>query len=647
MASQTLRPHRSPSPAPVPSMPSVNQSNPAKLTRQSLGPPSTSTGAAKGFTGLGITSPSFGAHPRHVSSSVAQGTLNSGTGRESLSPHPGMTAGRTVSGSATNLGGRPSSEYIPSGMGIRGEAKTPEAEQIDQWFKHLASWEQTLEEMAAASTDQNFTEELGAIEQWFRVLSEAERTAALYSLLQHSTPVQIRFFLSVLQHMAQSDPMTALLSPTPTNTATIQSRLDSLGLKSPSAGGGAGFPGSPTVGHFLAPESALDSTSGANKANMASSRSRQNRISAPGTLQPSDRWQSNLDLVTERGTSPGVDSNASTRSKSPDLRPKSTDFAGKDGRSPRLSGLAHPKPEAAAASPVLSPFLNNASWASMSNTPLVPMFTDPKIDQMASALNLANLSLNQSRVNFDDARKYRRGTTRNVSGQYNDDGDLVQPQGQQPGRATSPLVGQGGWASARSPVLDQFGLGSLGLGGDPSALSGLGVNLASLGINNANAAQMLALAQAQAQFSPIPGGNGFPAAYPGRGNVRGPPGRRSPLLAQRNSPNPDKSAGTGGGAGGGAGVAGPDDVDMKVLGDISGWLRILRLHKYTTNFEKSSWKDMVMMTDADLQSHGVSAQGARTKFLKVFYNVREKEGIPHPPGQEEFAPTAEKKDVKV
>jgi hypothetical protein len=29
----------------------------------------------------------------------------------------------------------------------------------------LANWEQTLEEMAAASTDQNFTEELGAIEQ--------------------------------------------------------------------------------------------------------------------------------------------------------------------------------------------------------------------------------------------------------------------------------------------------------------------------------------------------------------------------------------------------------------------------------------------------------------------------------------------------
>lgn len=83
--------------------------------------------------------------------------------------------------------------------------------------------------MAAASLDVNFKEELSAIEQCkilsrtgsinvdllpgFKVLSEAERTAALYSLLQHSTQVQIRFFITVLQQMSKSDPMTALLSP--------------------------------------------------------------------------------------------------------------------------------------------------------------------------------------------------------------------------------------------------------------------------------------------------------------------------------------------------------------------------------------------------------------------------------------------------
>ena len=68
--------------------------------------------------------------------------------------------------------------------------------------------------MAAASLDANFKEELSAIEQWFRVLSESERTAALYSLLQSSTQVQMRFFVTVLQQMSRADPAAAgLLSP--------------------------------------------------------------------------------------------------------------------------------------------------------------------------------------------------------------------------------------------------------------------------------------------------------------------------------------------------------------------------------------------------------------------------------------------------
>jgi hypothetical protein len=35
----------------------------------------------------------------------------------------------------------------------------------------------------------------------FKVLSEAERTAALYTLLQHSNQNQIRFLIAVLQQM--------------------------------------------------------------------------------------------------------------------------------------------------------------------------------------------------------------------------------------------------------------------------------------------------------------------------------------------------------------------------------------------------------------------------------------------------------------
>lgn len=84
---------------------------------------------------------------------------------------------------------------------------------MERWLEDLQHYESTLEEMAAASTDTNFKEELSAIEQWFRVLSEPERTAALYSLLGNSTQVQMRFFVTVLQQMMRADPMTALLSP--------------------------------------------------------------------------------------------------------------------------------------------------------------------------------------------------------------------------------------------------------------------------------------------------------------------------------------------------------------------------------------------------------------------------------------------------
>ncbi|WVO24530.1 uncharacterized protein IAS62_005898 [Cryptococcus decagattii] len=678
MASHTLRPHRSPSPSPEPP---VNLANPAKLTRQSLGPPI--SGNSKGFGSLGLgpglASPSSPSQPRHVSSSVAMGMGN----RESLSPRPsGIGSGRAVS---ATTGPRPSSEFIPT-----REAKTPETEQIDQWFKHLANWEATLEEMAAASTDQNFTEELGAIEQWFRVLSEAERTAALYSLLQYSTPVQIRFFISVLHHMSQSDPMSALLSPSLSGNNSFQtqveSKLSNMNLKSPSAGGGAGFTGSPGNGHYLAPDDA------ATKA----AKARQNRISAPGTLQPHDRWQGQLDQVIERGTSPALESNISGRSRSksptPEPRPKSTDFSGKPRESLHRDSNAFPRSPRVSSgspgiglgigreSPMASPFGNNASWASMVNTPLVQNYNDGKLTAPASvadlshALNMATLQLNSpGYLPLDDARKYRRPTgglasgqtSRNVSGQYNDDGEIVNPHTTQPGTSSGLLPNQFGTAG-RSPLVDQFGLGSLGIGADPATLANLGLNysLAGLGGMNpglnglttaqAQAAQMLAMQQ-QLQNSPYsPFNTSVSSLQPGlnpprRGASRGQsshlnqpqqqhqPGRRSPNPMKSHSPAPGQQTG-GGGAGGGAGVAGPEDVDVRILEDVPNWLRVLRLHKYTPNFEKSNWNDMVLMTDQDLQDNGISAQGARTKFLKVFYNVRTKMDITHPPGQEEYAP---------
>lgn len=64
-----------------------------------------------------------------------------------------------------------------------------------------------------------------------------------------------------------------------------------------------------------------------------------------------------------------------------------------------------------------------------------------------------------------------------------------------------------------------------------------------------------------------------------------------------------------------------ESIDMNLLNDVPSWLRSLRLHKYTTNFEKKTWQEMVKMDDAALEANGVLALGARRKLLK---------SVPHP-----------------
>ena len=111
---------------------------------------------------------------------------------------------------------RPSSEvYYNQSQQAHGQNNADDVldKAAQQWIADIDQYEMTLEEMAAATLDQDFKDELSAIEQWFKVLSEAERTAALYALLQQTTQVQIRFFIQVLQQMAKSHPMSGVLSP--------------------------------------------------------------------------------------------------------------------------------------------------------------------------------------------------------------------------------------------------------------------------------------------------------------------------------------------------------------------------------------------------------------------------------------------------
>jgi hypothetical protein len=131
--------------------------------------------------------------------------------------------------------------------------------------------------------------------------------------------------------------------------------------------------------------------------------------------------------------------------------------------------------------------------------------------------------------------------------------------------------------------------------------------------------QLLA-AQIAANGFAQPGWLGMQPVSAGVGN------RRGPQSGSGRSPGLKSASSTGSRIDGGTPKA-EDDVDPALLNDVPAWLRSLRLHKYTPNFEGCAWQDMVVMDEAQLEAKGVAALGARRKMLKTFEIVRKKMGI--------------------
>ncbi|KAH9171641.1 hypothetical protein EDB89DRAFT_1080088 [Lactarius sanguifluus] len=725
----SLRPPSSPSPGPSP-VQGQNGKNPS--ARSSMGPAARpSAAAAQGFS---LASPRPGGGPpsgRPTSELLGSATFQTPEG-DFFPP---------TQSDLPYLFSQPDSLFA--------------ADAIDQWFENFHHYEVTLEEMAAASLDVNFKEELSAIEQWFKVLSEAERTAALYSLLQHSTQVQIRFFITVLQQMARADPMTALLSPAVGGSmqSQMEAKLASMNLKSP--GLKSTMPGSPSArtfntsatnrqslafdssSSFLSPDAAntvgnpsdAAATLAQQRAKLKAAGNAAHRISAPALASSGERgtWAGVLGQVAERDNSPTQEISMEPRSS----RPQSTDFSGLSAgsafRSPRADGGTAP-----GGLDGLSPAVGD-SWASMVNTPLLPMFQKTSsnnnnngqtVDLAAAKLNDLYGSSNVPRLDGPD--KFRRpskghihdgssgsnnGVTNN--GVYGDDGDLIQGHhapgvGRVQSSSSRGLRNGGGgtWSGGQSPALSNssgrfggsddgsnamaaahqqqqaalaglgmgvggfnLGLGSPGLTGMPNGLNmaqlaqlnGMnGMNPFNMNMNMLNLAAMGVSPEAQllaAQIAAAGGGFGQPGLGVGAGlgsfggmqggmssnGLRGGSGRsggRSPGLGGSGS-----ASGRGGSAGNGGAKKDEEDFEPSVLNDVAGWLRTLRLHKYTPNFEGMTWKEMVMMDEQALEAQGVAALGARRKMLKTFEVVRKKMGIddpsaPLPPSSGGSAPGA-------
>ncbi|KAF2743681.1 hypothetical protein M011DRAFT_471229 [Sporormia fimetaria CBS 119925] len=592
-------------------------------------------------------------------------SLRPPTSRSSLGAGHHLRASADMGGFSSplaNRGIRPASE-VYFGRNNTNSGNPDEMERAaQQWLADIDQYENTLEEMATATLDQDFKDELSAIEQWFRVLSEAERTAALYALLQQTTQVQIRFFIQVLQHMSKSLPMSGVLSPAnfgekdpmSQKMSDAMSKLsigdrNSIGLGRPPASPGAkrnsGLDQS-TI-HRMFPDAAAaiakqkaeftDVTGIAPAPNRNSTVGDRSSLVAPTISAPED----NNRKETASSSSWGEAQQAANRPKSSGNHQPMGQFAAQPPpsaglRSPRLplssddgsnvqtTTLNAPQ-NAGSMATMLSPSFApiGGSWASQLSTPMVANFnTQAAASQAdmvanATAMKLAALSTVNNRINLDDARKYRRA--RSTEGQggngplspgllgqmpnanfvmTNELGQVLTPQQAAALQAQQLAAMQGRRSRPNSPGLALQGQGM----GAMAFASPQNNGFLAADYNNPSLVNNGLAGLNLSQFGIGMGGDGHHGYISDHSEInRG----RSPRGRRGSSKPPE------------------DPTDPSLLQDIPSWLRSLRLHKYTDNLKDLKWQELVELDDAGLEKRGVNALGARRKMLKVFEQVRE------------------------
>ncbi|KAI1479048.1 protein VTS1 [Daldinia eschscholtzii] len=561
-----------------------------------------------------------------------------------------------LAGPATSNRIRPSSDfYGQQGQGQGANDADPQDKVTQQWIADIDQYETTLEEMAAATLDQDFKDELSAIEQWFRVLSEAERTAALYALLQQTTQVQIRFFIQVLQQMGKNHPMSGVLSPANFDKDPMSNRLtDAMSkLNVGSARNSLSQPQASTKRHSGLDPSTINAMFPDAAAAIATEKAKFTQQT--GNQPPSNRNSTAVDARSPLGAptisapSEGLDPNAqnpaSPWASSHDQsgsRPKSSSGQtpmGQFVQPPPSAGLRSPRPQLGSGGniqsttltapdksandlPMLSPYTaGSGNWASMVNTPMVPTFnTGNSANQAdmvanATAMKLAALSTVNNRFALDDVRKYRRARSNDAPGQGQ---NSIQsgPQASNIPGANIIMVNEHGQVLNRDQMLalqNQQVMG--GFAAHRSRPNSPGIAMQGFGqVPFASPQNNGFLSAYDSAQNPLLN-NGLGAINMGQLGVGVPEGYLSDHsdLVRGRSPR------------GRRGTSKPpeDPTDPTLLQDIPAWLRSLRLHKYTENLKELKWTELIELDDKALEERGVNALGARRKMLKVFDQVKE------------------------
>ncbi|KAK9368562.1 hypothetical protein V1509DRAFT_73517 [Lipomyces kononenkoae] len=536
----------------------------------------------------------------------------------------------------------------------------------EQWLSELESYESTLEALTTSSasstsssasnsssasstgsTDasQTFKSELNAIETWFScVLSESERTAALYALLQHTTQVQIRFFISVLRQMEMTrlDPAMARVLDSDSREPQQQSTQDQ---EEPDR--------RPVVVEKSCNESRAISPIGSEKS--ASTR--------PVSIDD-------------------LNSSSSSSNSTATPTPTSAKFQFVTSCASRTS--AH---ENLAATMVNTPVSNlTASLASTPNPTDLSVdaqrtLANAEIIANTTAMKLAALSTVNNRILLDsDVRKFRRRNLleqANVSSgspaalnpalpsspftplMYSKSGQVVplpsqgtpsykpsSVQQQQafmsPSPATSsspfePASGTRGrrWQSQQPGRFDSnieaappllFSSPGSFQPHTPSKPQSPSVHFQNLGLGFGMGSSPFSdwynmSSSSPSVSSPVQSTPKTVSKDKSASSQRVRPST-SPSLSTTSTTSSNSSAMSATGTTSQSRDPSSQIPDDSLLDDIPAWLRSLRLHKYTDNLKDLKWEDLVQLSEDQLVGRGVSALGARRKMLKVFEAVR-------------------------
>lgn len=559
---------------------------------------------------------------------------------------------------------RPASEVYLSQFQQGASSGNPDdaAEKVaQQWIADIDQYETTLEDMAAATLDQDFKDELSAIEQWFRVLSEPERTAALYALLQQTTQVQIRFFIQVLQQMAKSHPMSGVLSPAAFNEKDPMSSRMNDAMNKPNVEGSRGsfgFGGKPPPSPSAKRNSGLDpntiksmfpdaanaiedqraefekTTGTVAKSTRNSAVGDRSSMFAPSISTPQEDTQKKIGSGIPAGPWRNTSTASTSENQPPIGRPKSSSGQppmGQFGMSqpPQSASLRTPRPfpiasdnniqsttvaanEAASGMPMMSPY-QGGSWASAMNTPMVPNFSNQQSANQAdmvanaTAMKLAALSTVNNRIQLDDVRKFRR--TRSTEGQGG--------QPLSPGMTSNILMtneyGQVLTPQQAAALQSQQIAAMQGRRSRPSS-----PGIAITGPHGGAPGMAIPMQQSNGFLAAMDGGmGGLNNGFAGM-NLAG-AGYGMANMSNEGYLSDASEIQRGRSPRGRRGSSKPpeDPTDPALLKDVPNWLRTLRLHKYTDNLKDMRWQDLVVLDDDGLEKKGVAAKGARSKLLKV------------------------------